>query len=113
MIPRIQFALKGWQSQITLKKIQQAIVGGYLQNTTTSIISFKGVLQPLKPQALMLKPLETRAWKWYTIHTSENVSLAINDLVDYGGKEFKVMEKIDYSLNGFFEFHLVENYDSN
>tara|TARA_R110000824_G_scaffold132388_2_gene294852 strand:+ start:268 stop:603 length:336 start_codon:yes stop_codon:yes gene_type:complete len=109
-IPKIQFALNCWQSPITLTKVTSTIVD-YVKVTNNTDITFKGVIQPLTPEALKLKPLETRSWKWLMIHTGIDAEIETNDLLEYEGEQFKVMFKNDYSLNNYFEYHLVKNYD--
>jgi len=109
-IPKIQFALNCWESPITMIKITQAIVD-YQTVNTEEAITFKGVIQPLTAEALKVRPLEERSWEWLMIHTRTSVELATGDLIEYNGKKFKVMFEKDYSLNGYYEYHLVKNYE--
>ncbi len=110
MIPKIQFALNGWESPITLIKITQAKVDFEVVNTQEQI-SFQGVIQPLNAEALKIGPLEMRSWEWLMIHTRINIELQTNDLIEYEGKQYKVMFEKDYSLNNYYEYHLVKNYE--
>ena len=109
-IPKIQFALNCWESPITMIKVTQSIVD---METVTSQeqISFKGVIQPLTGEALQIKPLEMRSWEWLMIHTRTSVEIETDDLIEYKGKQYKVMVEKDYSLNNYFEYHLVKNYE--
>ena len=109
-IPKIQVALNGWESAITMIKITPSNVDGEIINTGTEI-NFNGVVQPLTAEALRLKPLESRSWEWLMIHTRVEIELKTNDLVNYKGSDFKVMAKKDYSENGYYEYHLVRNYE--
>jgi hypothetical protein len=109
-IPKIQTALNGWESPITLIKVTQSVVD-YVTVETKENISFQGVIQPLTAEALQIKPLEMRSWEWLMIHTRINIELQTNDLIEYEGKQYKVMFAKDYSLNNYYEYHLVENYE--
>lgn len=61
-IPKIQTALNGWESPITLIKVTQSVVD-YVTVETKENISFQGVIQPLTAEALQIKPLEMRSWE--------------------------------------------------
>ena len=109
-IPKIQFALNGWESPITLIKITQIIVDYEAVNIEENI-NFDGVIQPLTDEALKIRPLEERSWEWLMIHTRTSAEIFTNDLIKYNGKEYKVMFEKNYSLNGYYEYHLVKNYE--
>lgn len=109
-LPKIKFALNGWEYNITLNKITSSIVD-YVKQDVIEEISFKGVIQPLTAEQLRLKPLESRSWEWLMIHTRTYSELETNDLIEYEGKKYKVMMKKDYNLNGYYEYHLVKDYE--
>ena len=108
-IPKIQVALNGWQSSITLTKITSSIVD-FEKVEVKEDIKFKGVVQPLTAEALNTKPLETRSWEWLMIHTKNEIEIETGDLINYLGEKFEVRFKKDYSLYGYFEYHLVKDY---
>mgnify|MGYP003633023030 FL=1 len=108
--PQIQTALRGWQNKITLIKVSQ-VVQNFKNTTVEQYLIFKGVIQPLSGESLSIKPLESRSWQWLQIHTEKTLELETNDKIKYRNKTFKVMEKKDYSLNGYFEYHIVKAYD--
>lgn len=110
MIPKITTALNGWESNINLSKIKESIVD-YEKVEVETFFNFRGVVQPLKAQDLALKPLDTRSWVWYMIHTKTNLELDVGDIITYGGDRFKIMNKNNYNLNGYFEYHIVKNYE--
>ena len=109
-IPKIKVALNGWESLITMTKVTQSVVD-YETVTTEEDVSFKGVVQPLTAEALRVKPLEERSWEWLMIHTKTSVEIFTGDFITYSGKKYKVMFEKDYSLNGYYEYHLVKNYE--
>lgn len=109
--PNLASTLYGWEVPLTLEKVYQDVVEGDFTYTTKKI-NFKGVWQPLKDEALELKPEGQRSWTWIWIHAvAGTLNLETADKVIFNKKKYKVMQKKDYSLNGFVEYHLVEDYE--
>ena len=109
-LPKIQFALNCWQELITMIKVTQTEVD-YETVNAEELITFKGVIQPLTAEALRIKPLETRSWEWLMIHTKTAVELSTGDLIELDGERYKVMFNKNYGRNGYYEYHLVKNYE--
>lgn len=109
-MPQITSAFAGWTQTVSLSLVTQTIVAGLVTETLTAI-SFPGTIQPLSPKNLMLKPEGQRAWTWLQIHCfSGPYDLNTGDQIVYRGEKFKIMARLDYSLNGFMEYHLVKDY---
>ncbi len=108
-IPQIKVAFNGWESPISLVKITKTIVD-FEPVETTETLEFKGVVQPLTPEALKRKPLESRSWVWLMIHTKTAIELNTGDLIIRDGKRFEVEFKNDFELYNYFEYHLVEDF---
>jgi len=105
-------AFAGWFSPITLTVISQEINAGLVTDNET-MVTFKGVIQPLSPEQIQLKPEAQRSFQWLQIHCKTGGDrLNTNDRIAYGGKKFKVMAPLDYSLNGFLEYHAIEDYEA-
>lgn len=106
-------ALTGWEIPITFEIVTQKIVDGDLVPDTKQV-TFQGVWQPLKMQDLLFKDPAQRSWSWYWLHTYTNIGLDVGDKVIYNNVRYKVMSKKDYSLNNFYEYQLIEDFeDSN
>lgn len=110
-MPQIRAAFNDWTYDITLIKITQAVTDGILAQTEVPI-NFRGTVQPLSPEEVQLKPEGQRAWPWLQIHciSDFDTNLRINDRIQYADKKYKVMARLDYSLNNYVEYHLVEDY---
>jgi len=109
-MPQMDTTLLGWEIPLTLEKVYQDIVEGDFTYTTKKI-NFKGVWQPLRDESLELKPEGQRSWEWIWIHAvAGTLNLETADKIIFNKKRYKVMEKKDYSLNGFVEYHLVRDY---
>lgn len=112
-MPQMDTTLYGWEVPLMLEKVYQDIIEGDFTYTTKKI-NFKGVWQPLKDEILEAKPEGQRSWEWIWIHAvSDTLNLETADKVIFNNKKYKVMEKKDYSLNGFVEYQLVRDYQEN
>lgn len=111
-MPQMGAALSGWSTPITLIVITQEIIDGFVTNFEKKV-SFKGVIQPLSPRKLELKPEGQRTWKWLQIHClSGSLKLKAGDKILYAGERFKLMADNDFSLNNFNEYHVVKDYQN-
>lgn len=109
--PNMSTTLNGWEIPLTLVKIVQNVIEGDLV-TEEQKISFLGVWQPLKDERLEAKPEGQRSWEWIWIHAkATTLNLDTADKVIFNDKRYKVMEKKDYTLNGFVEYQLVRDYE--
>lgn len=72
--------------------------------------NFKGVWQPLSAQQLNMKPEGQRAWSWFQLHSCTTLVLNPDDVVKYEETQYRVMSKTDYSKYGYYEYHLVLDY---
>ncbi len=112
-MPQISAAFSGWLSPIVLMKITQVIDNGFPIDVSEEI-RFKGVVQPLSPKQLMLKPEGQRAFEWLLIccPAAQRVNLNVNDRIVYNGQKYKVMGQNNYSQSGFIEYHAVQDYQN-
>lgn len=111
-MPQIGAAFNGWETKIALRKIAQTIIDGLVDNKEIPM-NFMGTWQPLSAEKIALKPEGMRSWKWIQLHCRNgSKNLETNDLVIRDGEKtrYKVMDKLDYSLSGFIEYHLVEDF---
>lgn len=112
-MPQMKAAFAGWTYAISLQVVTQEVRdNGFVDNTESSI-NFKGVIQPLQPNKIMLKPEGQRSFEWLQIHCLDrNVDLSTNDRIIYNDRKFKVMAKNDYGLNNYIEYHAIEDYEN-
>lgn len=109
-MPNVSAALRGWTMPITMKRITQILVNGFTQDIFENI-NFDGVIQPLNPSAVALKPEGERTWNWLQVHCFSGApNIGLTDLVEYNGVRYKVMAQNDYTLNGFVEYHIVQDF---
>ena len=91
-------------------KIKQNIVEVEVV-TQEEKIDFLGVWQPLRDEQLQFLPEGQRSWSWYWIHAkSGTLNLQTGDKIIFQNKRFKVMNVKDYSLNGYIEYQIIEDF---
>lgn len=112
LMPQMGGTLSGWKQKLTLEVVSQQVVDGFPTNVYTPI-SFEGTVQPLSPQKIRLKPEGKWSWVWLQIHcTTTSVALKTNDRIRFAGKFYVVDGILDYNLNGYIEYHVVEDFGS-
>ena len=112
-MPQMAMTLTGWEVPLTLVKVIQDIVDGDAVFTEQQI-NFMGCWQPLKDEQLQFLPENQRSWEWIWIHAkSSELNLQTADKVIFNDKRYKVMAVKDYSLNGFVEYQLIRDFESN
>ena len=110
-MPQMDSTLVGWEVPLVLIKIIQSVTDGDLV-TSQQTFNFQGVWQPLKDEALELKPEGQRSWEWIWIHArASELNLKTADKVLFNNKRYKVMQKKDYGLNAYVEYHLCRDYE--
>lgn len=110
-MPQMSGTLSGWEVPLTLIRVIQGVNEGEL-TTTEQTFNFKGVLQPLRTEELLLKPEGQRSWSYYWIHTKSTLDFKTADKIIYQNKKYKVTAIKDYDLNGFRELEVILDYES-
>lgn len=111
-LPRPQLGINMWSQGSQAKAITQSVDAyGDVQETTFNF-NFDGVIQPLSPEEIKVKPAGQWSWDWYWFHTKENVKLKTNDRVVYRNIEYKIMAVKDYSDYGHIEYHCIKDWQN-
>ena len=109
-MPQVDEVLSGWQISFMAKLIKQVQIDGEFVDRST-LYKIYGVLQPLKNEELQAKPEGQRAWKWYWLHVQKQYPrLPDGYIVTINSEDYKVMASKDYTLNGYNEYHLLQDY---
>ncbi len=108
-VPNMVGAMQGWYQPITFTVVEKSTDAFQLVEVGEDI-SFGGVWQLLSPQDLMMKPEGEREWKWFQVHSNTALPLVPDDVVKYLDIQYRVKAVIDYSLYGYYNYHLVQDY---
>lgn len=107
--PDVSGALFDWFQPMTFEVVVKETVG-YQVVETTSPINFQGVIQPLTDRQLLLKPEGQRAWTWYLLFCQPSLTLQVDSIVIWNGKQTRVMSRKDYGLEGYVQYSLVQDW---
>jgi hypothetical protein len=108
-MPQMTSTMSGWLVPITLGIVRKE-QNGFTIREFVEEVSFKGVWQPLEMSRLQIKEDGQRHWNWYWLHTPMDLKIKIDDVVMFQGQQYRVMSDKNYSLNGFYEYELIEDY---
>lgn len=108
-VPQMQGAFTGWMQPLVFNKIIKVIENFEVKETTQNIL-FSGVWQPMGPEVLRLKPEGERSWSWFTCHSPTNINLQTDDVIRFRDVQYRVKQKYDYSLYGYYQWDLVQDY---
>lgn len=105
--PDMSEVLDDFSEPIHFAKICKTVEDYEAVDTVKEVVGFDGVLQPIPPQKLKVKPEGQRSWKWYTLWT-ENI-LKLDDVVqDDDGLQYRVMSVSDWSKGGYTQYELTQ-----
>lgn len=107
--PNMSDTLQGWFQPLSMVKLAKTNINGLVKMVATPFTT-RGVWQPMKAQSLKKKPEQQRKWKWFTLHAEIDTPLEPDEIVQYLGEQWRVDEKLDYSLEGYIEYHLVNDF---
>lgn len=105
--PNVAEALADWDLSVQFAIVKKTPVDFEAEETNVDIITFRVVLEPIKPRELLVKPEGQRKWKWYTLWSG--VELQIDDIVqDPRGAQYRVMAQSDWSQAGYFQYEITQ-----
>ena len=110
-LPNMNDALNGWEVSIVADYIRQINSNNEIKNVThTQRIA--GVLQPLRPEDVELKPEGQRSWSWFMLHVKPHYrKLRVEQQIDIDKQPYKVMSVKDYQRYGYIEYHVIRSYN--
>ena len=111
-LPRPQLGINMWSQGANAKAITQTVDSLGDVHDNEFMFAFDGVIQPLSPEKIKVKPEGQWSWSWYWFHTKEDIKLATNDRVVYKGVTYKIMDVMDYSDYGHIEYHCIKDYQN-
>ena len=112
-LPDVSEVMNGWEVSMTANYVTQTLVDGVPTDTAVNK-NIKGILQPLKPEEVLLKDEAQRIWSWYQVHIRESVygELFPAQILMLKSVPYKIMAKKDWTLDGYREYHVIRDFES-
>lgn len=108
-VPDVSGAMNDYFQPMTFTVIEKQTVDFQLIEVPTAV-TFRGVLQPFTERQLLLKPEGERAWTWFWLHAQPSLTLQVDDVVVWNGKQTRIASRKDYRLYGYVEYHLLQDW---
>ncbi len=109
-LPNMYNSILGWFVPLTFNVVQKRTIGFEVVETAL-IRNFRGVWQPSQGRKLEMAPAGQRAWSWFSCHSDTSLVLIPDDVIYFLGVKYRVMSQSDYSLYGFYQYDLIEDYE--
>jgi hypothetical protein len=107
--PDVSGAMQDYFQDMVFEPLVKTVTGFQVVEVPNPI-NFRGVIQPLTERQLLLKPEGQRAWTWFTLHSDPVLTLQVDDVVLWNGKQTRIMGRKDYMLYGFVEYSMVQDW---
>ena len=98
-LPNMSSVLTAFEQTIILKSIVQTVVDHRPVDTPTPN-TIKAVVQVAEKEKLQIEIVD---WSLQYLMVHSKTSFTINDLIEYKGKDFKIIDLGDYSDYGYYE----------
>ena len=110
-LPNLSIALNGWEIPIEADFITQENIDGKITDVSNKK-KIKGVIQPMSPEAVQIKPEGQRAWAWFIIHVNHKyMRLRVEQKLIIKNENYKIMEVKNFIPYGFMEYHVIKDYE--
>jgi hypothetical protein len=110
-LPSMRGTMRGWTRPLVISLIRKQLVNYEVSEANAVTIQTTGVLQPLAPEKLKLKPEGERSWVWKTLHCAF-ADMQTDDVAILFGVRYRVMEKTSFADYGFAKYEMVEDFQN-
>jgi hypothetical protein len=108
-VPDVSGALTSYYQPMVFGKVTK-VTNGFQVQEKIQPLNFQGVIQPFSERQLLILPEGQRSWTWYMLHADPSLKLDTDEVVIYQGKQTRIMGRTDYSLYGYVQYKLVQDY---
>lgn len=109
-LPDVSGGILNYFQPMVFTVIAKIVDKSYQVLETPVLTDFQGVWQPFTAQQISMKPEGQREWQWFMLHAQPGVTLNPDDVVTYLGTQYRVKSKLDYTLYGYVQYELNNDY---
>jgi hypothetical protein len=108
-VPDVSGALRDLFQPMTFNQVTKT-VSAFQVVETGDPINFQGVAMPFTDRQLMLRPEGERAWTFFELFADPVLTLDVDSVVIWKGKQTRIMSRKDYSLYGYVHYTLCQDW---
>jgi hypothetical protein len=108
-VPDVSGAMQDYFQPVTFNQLTKTVTGFQVVESSNNW-TFQATIQPFTQRQLMLRPEGERAWTWFLMHAQPSVTLQVDDVVLWGGKQTRVMSRKDFAMYGYVEYSLCQDW---
>ncbi len=106
--PDVSGALMDWFQPMQFSQLVKTVVN--FQNfEVPTVTNTRGVMWPAK-QNLIMDAAGQRSWIDKELFCLPDVVLNVDDIIVYLDVQYRVLSKVDYTLNGYVFYRLTQDY---
>ena len=109
-LPNMSGTLVNYFQNLEFNVITKTVVNFKLIETKTTV-AFRGVVEAITGQQLMIKPEGQRNWTWINVWALPNLVLKPDDIFEYKGVRYRVMKRNDWRAYGYVQYDCCEQYE--
>ncbi len=109
-VPDAGASMRAWFQKLSLIRIIKQTVDFEIVESSQPFTT-SGVFQPLSGRKLEMKPEGQRSWQWMELHCENGLTLKPDEVVEYHGTRYRVMNSKEYSAYGYGYYELVNDYN--
>lgn len=110
-LPQMADVIQEWLQPIKAMRVSKSQNQSFQTVEGGEPINFQGVLVPLDARKLEIKTEGERDWEAFSLWCPNSVRFENDDVVWISNRRYRILYQRDYSRYGFFEYHVLQDYD--
>lgn len=102
-------SMRAWFQKLTLYRVVK-IINDFEISESKIPFTTNGAIQPLSGRKLEMKPEGQRSWDWLEVHCENGLTLIPDEVIEYKGIKYRVMQTKNYSAYGYGYYEIVNDY---
>jgi len=108
-VPDAGQSMRAWFQKLTLYHVKK-IINDFETSESKIPFTTSGVIQPLSGRKLEMKPEGQRSWDWLEVHCENGLTLVPDEVIEYKGTKYRIMQTKNYSAYGYGYYEMVNDY---